>query len=99
MVQYTRNETLAVSTTSIELAQDLEKRGGRKAIVVRNISPNAIDIITIALGDKVAVANSGIILKQNEVWYDANESGYEAWQNQIQIVCATINGLVSVMER
>jgi len=98
-MQYSRNEQVAVIATSAEIAQNLAARGGRKAIIIRNISPNAIDIITIALGKDAAVANSGIVLRQNEVWFDANDNGYECWQEQIQIICATANGLVAVMER
>ena len=67
MAEFVRNEALAVIATSREIAEDLEGRGGRKNIVIRNNSPNAADIITIALGRNLAVAGSGIVLKQGEV--------------------------------
>jgi len=100
MVQYTRNEQIAVTATSLEIAQDLEGFSKRRNIVIRNISPNVADIITLALGRNVAIANSGIQLKQNDSWFDSDDgTGYECWQNQIQAICATANGVLAIFER
>ena len=99
MAEISRNETLAVSTASVQLAQDREGHGGRKLITIRNISPNAIDTVTVAFSKNVAVANNGVVLRQNESLTDANDGTYICWQNEIQIICATINGLVAIFER
>ena len=96
---FTRNESLTVGTTSVQVADDMQGREGRVSIILRNNSPNAADIITIALGNAASVAGTGIILKQGEVWYDANDSGYLCWQWKIQAVCATANGVLAIMER
>jgi len=94
-----RNDTQAVSTTSVEVAIDQEARDGRRTIIIRNTSPNAIDIITLNLGGRIAVAGSGIVLRQNDVFIDSNDSGYICHQNQIMAICKTINGTLSIMER
>lgn len=100
MVYWTRNESLSVIATSSEIASDMEGIGGRSNIIVRNNSPNAVDIITISLGKAAAVAGSGIVLRQNDVWQDSSDgTGYKAYPNEIQAVCATANGVLSVMER
>jgi len=94
----TRNESLAVSTTSLEIASDMEGKGGRRNIIVRNNSPNAADIITISRGSAPAVAGVGIILKQGEVWYDSTDVNSICWQYQIQAICATVNGVLVISE-
>ena len=94
-----RNDAMAVGTTSVEIAIDQEARDGRRAIIIRNTSPNPADTITLSLGGISAVAGSGIILRQNDVFVDSSDAGYLCHQNQILGVCATINGTVSVMER
>jgi hypothetical protein len=100
MTNPTRNVSLAITATSSEVAADMERIGGRTNIVLRNNSPNAADIITVSLGRPAAVAGVGIIIKQGEVWFDSNDgTGYLAWQNEIQAVCATANGVLVVAER
>ena len=93
--EWVRNETLAVGTTSVEVAP--QRR--RISILVRNTSPNAIDIITVHMGNGLAVANKGIVLQQNESFSDSTDTGYEAFQGTITAICATVNGQLSIMER
>lgn len=94
-----RNENLAISTTSIEILPSVKAIGGRSMFFLRNNSPNAIDIITICPGDRAAVANNGIILRQNDVYLESNDTGFECHQGAIQAICATINGTLAVSER
>ena len=94
----TRNESVAVSTTSLQLASNMNGKGGRRNIIIRNTSPNAIDIITITRGRNVAVAGAGIVLNQGEIWYDSTDLNSVCWQYEIQGICATINGTVSISE-
>ena len=97
----TRNETLAVGTSSVVASQKRALNPGqkRKNIVIRNTSPNATDTITIALGFTQAVANNGIVLRQYDTWMDTTESGYECYQGVISAICATGTGQLSIFER
>ena len=101
-----RNETVAVGTSSVVISNarqtDLNKR---KVISVRNMSPNAADIITVNLGNGAAVADNGIVLKQYESFTDSNDGdaendkGYLCWQGSVTAICATATGTVSIFER
>jgi len=99
MTEIPRNDAIPVTTTSTELLQDAVGRGGRKIFVFRNNSPNAIDIITLSFGTRAAIAGSGVILRQNDQYGEANGEGFKSWQGAIQAICATANGSISVMER
>jgi len=94
-----RNETVLVSTTSLEVAADLEGLEKRTDLIIRNTSPNAVDIITLSLGRNAAVANAGIVLRQNEIWMSSTDISNPAWSGAIQAICATINGQLSIMEK
>lgn len=100
MQEQTREDSEAISTSSVILAPARLTFPVRKVIVIRNVSPNAIDTISISFGDtKKAIVNKGIVLKQNESFVDASSEGYQAFQGQIQGICATINGVVAIFER
>lgn len=95
----TRNETVAVGTSSTLVATQRNRELPRKAIIIRNNSPNPADIITINFGATPAVANAGIVLRQYESISDSTETGYDCWQGTINAICATANGSLSVFER
>lgn len=95
----TRNEKILVSTTSKMLSEARNEQNIRKCIVVRNISPNAADIITVHLGFKAAVADNGIVLRQNEAFVDSSEAGYKCHQGGITTICETADGVLSIYER
>lgn len=96
----TRNESIAVGLTSKEVASTRTgSERPRKSIVIRNISPNAADTITVNIGYGAAVANTGIVLRQYESFTDANDAGYICWQGVITAICATANGVLAVFER
>lgn len=95
----TRNDSLAIPASNTLVAESRNQDNPRKALVVRNISPNAADTISITLGFNVAVANKGIVLRQYESFTDATDSGYQCWQGAITAICATANGLLSIFER
>jgi len=94
-----RNDNVAVIATSNEVLQDSVGRGGRKAFFFRNTSPNAVDIITLSFGSRAAVANSGVVLRQNDVYAEADDLGFECWQGPVQGICATANGTLAISER
>lgn len=96
----TRNEQQAVGSSSVVLAPARQEIQPRQTILIRNISPNAADVITVFFGNAQAVANNGIVLRQYESLSDSTESeAYKCWQGSITAICATANGLVSIFER
>ena len=100
MTSGTRNESLAVGTTSLEVADDLLGRsGGRISIFIRNVSLNAVDIITLTLGTPASVPGAGFVLKPGDFFLDSNDSGYKCWQGTIQGACVTANGVLAIAER
>jgi hypothetical protein len=95
-----RNESLAVGTTSVQVSEVREViQNERVAYTLRNSSPNAIDIITISLGFDKAVAGAGIVLAQGASFGESDDLGYKCHKGAIQAVCATANGVLSIMER
>ena len=94
-----RNETVAVSTTSIVISDAKNLDNPRKVLLVRNISPNSTDTITVTLGNTPSVANAGIVLKQNESFVDTVDSGYTPWQGSVTAICATATGSLAIFER
>ena len=94
-----RNEIVAVSTTSKEIVADLEGLEQRMDLIIRNTSPNATDIITLSLGRNAAIANAGIVLRQNEVFLNSTDISNPCWSGAIQSICATATGQLSIMEK
>jgi len=95
----TRNEKILVSTASKIISESRNQDNLRKCIVVRNISPNAVDIITVNMGFNKATADNGIVLRQNEAFVDSSEAGYQSHQGGITAICATADGVLAIYER
>lgn len=98
----TRNEQVLVGVTSavISESRSLSPQNKRKVILIRNTSPNTVDIIYVWFSSSgVAASNSGIRLLQGESVVDSSDSGYDCFQDKITAICATANGTVSVYER
>jgi len=93
-----RSVSVPVGVTSVLIA-DVRTKPPRRDILVRNISPNTTDIISVALGTVLAVANTGIVLQQGESFVFSTDSGNPCPQCQFAAICATANGVVAVMER
>lgn len=94
-----RNEQVNVTTASSVVVNSRLGQQARKAIIIRNTSSAAADIITLALGSDAAVALNGIVLHMNETWCDSSETGYLCHQDFISAICATANGKLSIMEK
>ncbi len=94
-----RNEQIGVTTTSSVVCFARQGLKRRQNLLIRNTSTNAADIITVNMGFGAAVANKGIVLRQNESFSDCNNANYECWQGSITAICATANGLLSIFER
>lgn len=96
----TREDNVSIGTSSSIIAPPRTTTPERVSIVIRNVSSNVADVISLAFGDnKQAEANKGIVLKQNESFVDANSEGYKAFQGQISAICATANGSLAIFER
>lgn len=95
----TRNESVAVGVSSIVISSARQGALPRKSIAIRNISPNAADIITVNFGQQQAVANAGVVLRQNELTTDSDAGNYQTFQGVITAICATANGLLAIYER
>jgi len=99
-----RNDSVAVGTSSVIVCNARQSPEPRKAIVVRNISAAAVDIITINFGLTSATASTGIRIGQNESFSFSANSGEiegikrEVWQGGITAICATANGNLAVFE-
>jgi len=89
----TRNDSISVSTTSLQVAND--RYGKRTMLSITNTSAAAV--ITIAKGEVVAVAGAGIRLQPNNVYTESNDSGFRCWQGPIQIV-ADAAGTIGIVE-
>ena len=94
-----RNEQVSVGTSNTTIADSRNELKPRVAIVVRNTSSAAADIITVNLGFNQATSGAGIVLQQNESFTDSSETGYQAWQGVITAICATANGTLAIFER
>jgi len=95
-----REEIISVGTTSSIISQQQITPTKRTLFYLRNTSPNAADIITISLsGNTAAVANRGIVLKQNDQYVETTSDGFICWQGQINAICATANGALTIVER
>jgi hypothetical protein len=95
----TRNDIVAVGLASVRVSEARQGLLPRKEIIIRNTSPNAIDIITVNVGYNVATANAGIVLKQYETLVLDTTSVAACPQTTITAICATVNGQLSVYER
>lgn len=96
-----RTENVAIGTSSAQVST--RRDGGadiRRIFSLRNNSPNAIDIITINLGQERAIAGDGaLILLQGQSYSEADSEGFECHKGPINAVCATVNGIIGITER
>lgn len=97
--EITRNDSVSVGTSSTIIAPARFTTPKRKVITIRNNSLNSTDIIYISFGTEPAESGKGIILRQYESMTDANDGGYECYQDQINAICATANGKIAIFER
>lgn len=94
-----RNDNVAVGTSSVLIAEVRNLLNPRRDILVRNISPTSSEVISVTIGTQLAVANTGIVLKQNESFVFSTSEGNLCPQAQFSAICSTANGIVSIFER
>ncbi len=94
-----RQESVLIGTSSKIISEFRHEQEPRRVIVVRNISPNAADVISIAFGLTQAVNDTGIVLRQYESFTETTDAGYQCFQGSITAICATANGKLAILER
>jgi len=97
MVEATRNDSVSVGTTAVEIAP---RRQDRKTIYIRNNS-TAAQVITLVFSDaQNAVAGSGgMVLAAGDYIVDSNSAEYICWQGKISAVASAASGSITVYER
>jgi hypothetical protein len=93
-----RSDTQAITASSVKVADTRALQSPRKLIVIRNISPNAVDIISLSFGVP-AVANTGVVLRQYDIYVEAVDKGFSPYQGTINAICATAAGVLAILER
>jgi len=96
--ELTRNEQVNVISTSSVVADARGSNVKRIVYSVRNTSGDG-SVITVKQGFGLAVASSGIVLKDGEGYTDSSESGYECYQGSVSAISTTSTGKLSIMER
>jgi hypothetical protein len=95
-----RNEQVNVGVSSVSVSEARSENQKRKLIIIRNRSPNVADIITLTFSSSgLATSSNGVVLEKGESVVDSTGEGYECFQDKISAICATANGVLSVMER
>lgn len=89
----TRNEELTIDTSSKSIALATYDR---KVLVIRNTGTTNI---TLSFGNKIGVANEGILMQPNESVTDVKSEGYKPWQGTIQAISDVAGGKLSIFER
>jgi hypothetical protein len=84
MAQNTRNESITIGATSVQVAPTVNKSVKRSQLIITNTSAAAV--ATVVKGDLVAVSGVGIILQPNGVYIEATDGGYTCYQGPIQCV-------------
>jgi hypothetical protein len=84
LTQITQNDTASVSATSSEVLHNVSGDLVRSMLIITNTSAAAV--VTLAKGDIVAVAGSGIRLSPGGSYIESTDSGFTCWQGAIQAV-------------
>jgi hypothetical protein len=97
----TRNEALTVTNTSQSIMSPRTEGNERQSFVIRNISDDDTKIVTLHLGRGSAVANTGIVLKRNEIYAENTDNGFTCWQGEITAICAVASATdtLAIFER
>lgn len=94
----TRNESVTISTTSQQVSNPRDNDNMRVVLLIRNISGNG-NRATISLGEKIATANTGLILEDGESFTDSSDSGYICHQGGVQAIGSAAATVLSIFER
>lgn len=94
-MQGSSNRSVAITTTSSELAPQVIGAVRRTQIIITNTSGTTL---TVNKNDtQAAVAGTGILLSQNQSYIESDDGGFRCWQGAWQAV-GSANSTVSVVE-
>lgn len=103
MQERSRNEIVNVGVSTTVVSPPRQTAPHRKTILIRNTSDDATKIITVSFGDRPAIANAGIVLRQYESFSDSQSGslidGHVPDQSQINAICEVAGGQLSIYER
>jgi len=94
-----RSDVVAVGTSSTKIMDPQTQQQPRRAFSIRNTSPNATDIISLAFGLEQAVAGEGVVLRQYEIWQEWTQENDPCWQGSVTAICATATGTLAIHDR
>ena len=95
-----RNDSVTVGTTSVEVAATRQgKSGARKVIHLTNNSTAGQTITVVFSDSEVAVAGIGIVLKPGSTVTDSISQGYVPWQGKISGIADAASGSLAVYEQ
>jgi hypothetical protein len=94
----TINTEIAVGLNSTIITFARNAQNKRRDYIIRNVSDNDADIISVTRGFQGAVNNSGIVLKKGETFFESSDK-YDCYQGVITAICATANGKLALSER
>ncbi len=95
LYQSSRNETVAVGTTSVVVFSSQKKR---TEFTAYNSSTGG-QTITLNFGSKAAVALAGIVLSAGQAFASSNSENFLCFQGVITAISSAAAGQLSVLER
>lgn len=98
------NDQIIVTNSSKIVLKQQPYTVRRAMFILRNIADPTTEsnkVITINIGSNSAVANSGIILKPGEQYFESTDSSYQCWQGDITAICAvaSVSNDLSIVSR
>jgi len=94
MIEGSRNAQVAVGITS----SNIMKPKSRQVLSLRN-SSTAGQVITVQLGEQIAVLNEGIVLSPGQAWVENSSEGFECWDGSVQVISNVAGAILSYFER
>jgi hypothetical protein len=91
-----RNGTVTTSTASTQACNKVMNGYRRSQLIITNTS--TVAVLTISKGANAAVAGYGIRIPPNGAYFESTDSGFQCWQDEIQVV-ADAAGSCAVVEQ
>lgn len=80
--QQSSNNTIAVSTTSVELTHAMSGALERTQFIVTNLS--STETVTIAKGTQSVISLQGIVLKPQASYFESTDGSFQCWAGAVQ---------------
>lgn len=95
MAQFSRSSSVTIGASSVQAVEKISGSYKRVQLIITNTSAAAV--ATISKGIAAAVAGAGIRLPPNGSYLESTDSGFQCWQDEIQVI-ADAAGTVAVVE-